>query len=203
MTQTRIVTIPSAEGSLEGRLDIGARSDGCALLLCHPHPQYGGNMDDGVLETVADALASRAAATLRFNFRGVGASTGRYDGGRGEVDDVETAARYLIELDAARPLWLAGYSFGSAMAWAALRSLAPARVILIAPPIGAMGYPARPTLAARVDVIAGDADDFVDRDALRTWVDDAAPQIVLHEVAGADHFFSGRHAELARAAASL
>lgn len=203
MPQTRIVTIASAEGSLEGRLDSGARADGCAVLLCHPHPQYGGSMDDDVLGTVADALASRAAALLRFNFRGVGASTGEHDAGRGEVDDVEAAARYLHELDATRPLWLVGYSFGSWMAWSALRSLAPERVILIAPPVGPLDYVARPSLSARVDAIAGDADAFVDSEVLRTWARMAAPRIVLHEIEDADHFFAGRYRELAKVIAAL
>jgi alpha/beta superfamily hydrolase len=203
MSATRIVTIASPEGSLEGRLDVGARRDGCALLLCHPHPQYGGSMDDDVLGTVADALVARSASMLRFNFRGVGASTGRYDGGRGEIEDVEAAARHLAALDPSRALWLCGYSFGSWMAWSALRSLEPERVILIAPPVGALDYPRRPALNARVDVIAGAADQFVDREALDAWSRDAAPCVVLHEIEGADHFFGGRYAELARIAAAL
>jgi len=76
-------------------------------------------------------------------------------------------------------------------------------VLLIAPPVGALDYPPRPRLAARVDAIAGDADSFVDRDALRAWSRDAAAQVVLHEIEGADHFFSGHYAALARTVASM
>lgn len=197
------VTIPAPEGSLEGRLEVGADARGPALLLCHPHPQYGGNMDDGVLAAVAGALAPRMGACLYFNFRGVGASTGAFDGGRGEIADVEAAARFLDAERGTSRLWLCGYSFGSAMAWQALRSLAPERVLLVAPPIGRMTYPAMPGLEAPVDVVYGDADPFLDGAAIDAWARTAARHLRLHPIPGADHFFMGYQAELAAVVAAL
>jgi uncharacterized protein len=197
------VTIPSAEGSLEGRLEIGTDPRGPGLLLCHPHPQYGGSMHDSVLEAVAGALAPRTRACLYFNFRGVGASTGGFDGGRGEVADVEAAAHFLGAECGTSRLWLCGYSFGSAMAWLALRSLAPERVLLVAPPIGRMAYPAIPGLETPVDLVYGDADAFLDVAAIDAWVQTAARHVRLHPIGGADHFFMGYQAELAAVIAAL
>jgi alpha/beta superfamily hydrolase len=201
MTQRDYVTIPAPEGSLEGLLVAGTRAEGPALLLCHPHPQYGGSLDDGVLDVTAGAWSPHVADILRFNFRGVGGSSGSYDGGRGEVSDVETAAAWLA--GGAAPLWLGGYSFGSAMAWQSLRSLSPARVLLISPPVGAMTYPHYPGLSARVDVITGDRDAFVDLGRIEAWAGRAARDVHLHVVAGADHFFMGRQGELARLLRSI
>jgi len=192
------VTIPGPEGSLEGRLVAGTDPDGAALLLCHPHPQYGGTMYDRVLDAVANALAARVRSCLYFNFRGVGASSGRFDGGRGEVADVEAAARFLVDETGTPKLWLCGYSFGSAMVWQALRSLLPARVLLVAPPIGRMDYPSRPALDVPVDVVYGAADSFLDGAAIASWARTAARQIRLHAIEGADHFFGGHELELDR-----
>lgn len=203
MHEREYVTIPTAEGSLEALVERGGAPDGPILLLCHPHPQYGGSMDDTVIETVADALAPRLRAHVRFNFRGVGASTGRFDGGRGEVEDVESAAHEIAGRWPGTPLWLGGYSFGSAMVWQALRSLAPARVLLVAPPVGAMAFGRWPALAARVDVVFGDADQFLDAAMLATWARDAAPVVAVHRIDGADHFFGGRTRELRRIVAAL
>lgn len=203
MNEREHVTIPTAEGSLEALVERGGAPGGPILLLCHPHPQYGGSMDDTVLETVADALTPRLRAHVRFNFRGVGASTGRFDGGRGEIADVEAVAHEIERRWPDGALWLGGYSFGSAMAWQALRSLVPDRVLLVAPPVGAMAFGRWPALAARVDVVFGDADQFLDEEALTTWARDAAPAVTVHRIEGADHFFGGRARELGRVVAAL
>jgi alpha/beta superfamily hydrolase len=88
-----------------------------AVVVCHPHPLHGGNMDSRVVQGVAQACAAQGIAALRFNFRGVGGSGGRHSGGVGEVRDVAAAVAYLGEqVGAGAPLGLAGYSFGSLMA---------------------------------------------------------------------------------------
>jgi hypothetical protein len=197
MNRPHPLTIATAAGSLEAIAEDGGDAEGPALLLCHPHPQYGGSMDDTVLDIVAQALRSRVCGILRFNFRGVGASTGQYDGGRGEVADVEAAAHEAARRWPGRSLWLCGYSFGSAMVWQALRSVTPARVLLIAPPVGAMAFGQWPALAVRVDAIYGDDDSFIDADALTAWSRNAAPDVHLHVVPGADHFFAGEARTLA------
>jgi alpha/beta superfamily hydrolase len=192
--------IPTASGHLEACFDEGTGATR-AIVLCHPHPQYGGSMHDEVVGTVEAVARRHAFATLRFNFRGVGASTGRYDNGIGEVDDLLTALAWLRDRVAAMPIWLAGYSFGSNIVWRALeRAGDVAGVVLVAPPVAMMDFGARPAPRATVTLIAGDEDDYVDAAALRRWAADASSSPRVEIIAGADHFFSGGHAELAKAA---
>ncbi|HWP99559.1 MAG TPA: CocE/NonD family hydrolase [Vicinamibacterales bacterium] len=128
--------IPSADLELEGRLHLPDGAGPFAgVVVCHPHPQYGGDMRNNVVMTVCAALTAGGFAALRFNFRGVGRSGGAFDGGRGEGLDAAAAVSHLAALptiDATR-MGLAGYSFGALAALAAadarLRALA-----LIAPP---------------------------------------------------------------------
>jgi alpha/beta superfamily hydrolase len=176
-----------------------------AVVLCHPHPQYGGSMHDAVVDTVDGVARNHGFATLKFNFRGVGASSGRFDQGVGEVDDLLAALTWLRERAATLPVWLAGYSFGSNIVWRALeRAGEVAGILLIAPPIALMDFTARPTVGAPVAAIAGDRDDYVDATQLRSWAANAtagaAPTATVELIAGADHFFSGRYAALGQAA---
>ena len=190
--------IPSPAGHLEARFDeaVGATR---AMVLCHPHPQYGGTMDDAVVDTVAGAARRHGFSTLKFNFRGVGASGGRFDNGVGEVDDLLAALVWLRERVAAIPVWLVGYSFGSNIVWRAVeRSGELAGVVLVAPPVAMMDFTARPQSRATVTLIAGDADDYVDVADLRRWAGTVSANVEI--IAGADHFFSGRYAQLASAA---
>ncbi len=89
-----------------------------AAVVCHPHPLYGGSMDNNVVRAISQALVERGMAALVFNFRGVGGSQGSFDGGRGEQDDVRSALDWLCSRDDvdARRIGLAGYSFGAAVA---------------------------------------------------------------------------------------
>lgn len=187
-------TIPGQAGNLEAHLD--EVDDACAVaVLAHPHPQYGGSMHDAVLATAANVLLDHRTTCLRFNFRGVGASSGSYDQGQGEVNDVVAAAAWLREKYPSLPLWLSGYSFGASMVWQALSRTAYERAILIAPPVGIMDFNGS---ANAVQAIAGDRDDFVDADKFTTWLGADA-----HLIPGADHFFSGSHAQLASTLKSI
>lgn len=124
--------------ALEARVSIpgGARA---GAVLCHPHPLYGGDMESHVVILAAQACAARNVATLRFNFRGVGASTGKHDDGRGEQDDVRAAlAELRRRLPAGAPVALAGYSFGAAVAAAVAASTPIRGLALIAPPLRIM-----------------------------------------------------------------
>ncbi|MBX3706160.1 MAG: alpha/beta hydrolase [Pseudomonadales bacterium] len=185
--------IPSSQGHLEARLDRPTEPAGIAAVLCHPHPLYGGSLHDGVLDHAARALLGCGVSCLRFNFRGVGASDGRFDGGDGETDDLMDAVAWLRANETPRQLWLAGYSFGAHVVWQALgRGGEADRVLLVAPPVGRMAFAVR-RLACPVDVFAGDADEFIDQQALAAW-----DGVNVHLLAGADHFFVGCGADLER-----
>ena len=190
--------LPSSIGELEA---IFTEPDGAhaAIVLCHPHPQYGGDMHDAVIGTVESVASRNGFATLKFNFRGVGASAGRYDNGVGEVDDVLAAVAWLRAQIGARSIWLAGYSFGSNVVWRSLDSAGElAGVLLIAPPVGMMDFSARPTAPVSVTVIAGDADDYVDIAELGRWGRARTPPARIDVIDGADHFFSGAYPKVAR-----
>ena len=106
------LTIPVAHGQLEAILK-APPAPIAAAVICHPHPLGGGTMNNNVVYRAAKALADGGVATLRFNFRGVGASTGRHDGGAGEEDDARAALDVLAQLHPGLPLWMAGFSFGA------------------------------------------------------------------------------------------
>ena len=180
--------IEGPEGLLE--TEINARQGaGPVAIACHPHPQYGGTMHDAVLTTLEHALLAHDVGCIRFNFRGVGRSAGKFADGVGERDDLRAVAEWTRANYPGAPLWLAGYSFGASVAWATMSMLQPARAVLIAPPRGHISSPVEP--GTELDVVVGDADAFVDHEAL-----DKIGGIRVHRLAGADHFFSGAWTQL-------
>ena len=177
---------------LEGAIALGP-GPRAGVVVCHPHPQYGGDMDSPVVVTAARACARSGLATLRFNFRGVGGSTGGWDEGRGEQDDVRAALAHLAEaLGPTAPVALAGYSFGAAMAAQVAAAGQPlAGLLLIAPPLAMRGLPAPPAaVQGPVLVVAGSADTYCPATAL-TALAMAWPAASVTVLDGADHFFFG------------
>ncbi|MDA8702929.1 hypothetical protein N9M30_03130 [Pseudomonadales bacterium] len=219
MTPERIF-IAGPEGQLEAELARPTQVGKIAALLCHPHPLYGGSMHDGVLQTAGDACLAENIATLKFNFRGVGASQGI--SGRGdfssslntdaklspEVGDVVAAFKWLTQTEQFNEIWVIGYSFGANMLWQALPELAhltsagqntPPKTLLIAPPNAAMTFSKQQGLREdlieeRISVVAGANDDYVDISALTEH-----HAIKTQVIADADHFFSGQHQALGKA----
>lgn len=163
------------------------------VVLCHPHPQYGGDMEGPVVVTAARACVRGHLATLRFNFRGVGASGGAWDEGRGEQDDVRDALAHLRGLlgPPAR-VALAGYSFGAAMAAAVAADGEPlAGLALIAPPLARRGLPALAVaLEGPLLIVAGSRDTYCPAEALASLAG-AWPNALVTVIDGADHFFFG------------
>jgi alpha/beta superfamily hydrolase len=173
-----------------------------AAILCHPHPLYGGTMDNLVVVHVARALLDRGMASLRFNFRGVGASEGHFADGQGELNDVGGAVDWLRTqpgMDWAH-LYLVGYSFG---AWVALNcALTDERIqgyAGIGFPAGRMLEQPTPSAAAYTRpklFLTGDADELTPLPALRDFLAGLAEPKTLHVLRAADHFFTGRTQEV-------
>src|SRR5207248_4559049 len=116
MIAERSTTVRAGAETLEARLAVppGAR---LGVVVAHPHPLYGGDMDNPVVARIVDVCTARGLATLRFNFRGVGGSSGRHDEGRGEQEDIRASVAYLTaSLGEGAQVALAGYSFGAAIA---------------------------------------------------------------------------------------
>ena len=194
--RTRRERIAGPAGAIECAIDEPADMPRGLAVICHPHPQAGGTLDNKVVQTLARAFAQLGLRSVRFNFRGIGASEGAWDGGRGEVDDalaVIGAYRHGAEAEAARalPLVLAGFSFGGYVAAEAARRLPEdakaARLVLVAPSTQKEQVPPVPSDTL---VIHGDADDVVPLAATLEW---ARPQsLPVTVVPGAGHFFHGR-----------
>ena len=203
MITERHVTLDGSAGvALEASLALppGATA---GVVVCHPHPLYGGDMDNPLVLDVRDACHDAGLATLRFNFRGTGRSTGRHDEGRGERDDVRTALAALSEhLPAKGTLALAGYSFGAAMASSVAAAGEPlGGLALIAPPFAVAAYRPPgplPNVRGPVLVVAGSADEYCPASALESlrtqW-----PKADVRVIHGADHFFGGHSAPLVEA----
>lgn len=182
-------------GRLEGYLEEGSVDAGA--VLCHPHPLYGGSMDDMVLQAIASPMTSSSMPVLRFNFRGVGASEGDYDKGEGEVDDLLSAIDHLRSVSPCREVIVAGYSFGAAVALKAARTLDCSHLMLVAPPLSLFRGASRPVVPTLV--IVGEADQLVDSAETAAWFEGAPA--VIESIAGADHFFFGAHDRISQAVA--
>ncbi len=192
------VVIPGPAGPLEGLLRAPAVPKGAALVA-HPHPGRGGTMHTKVVHRAARLLSRRfSLETLRFNFRGVGASAGAYDRGAGETEDVVAAAGWLRARRPEGPFVLAGFSFGSLCALRAAERVAPEVLLLIGVPVDGGEAVAVVPPATRVAWIQGGNDEFSAKEAAREIA--AARGWTFLVVPGADHFFSGQLAEFESAA---
>lgn len=189
------IAIPVGQYRLEGYWQAGALGKG--VVITHPHPLYGGTMNNPVVETVQRAFQQCGYASLRFNFRGVGSSQGNHDNGIGEQDDVRAAIAY-VENRNVRSVDLAGYSFG---AWVNSGVVANGRtsirsMVMISPPVGFIEFENISALTSLKLVVTGSKDDIAPaeqiRDLLPAWNPDAQFEIID----GCDHFYSGHLEEL-------
>ncbi len=159
-------------------------------VLCHPHPLYGGSLDDQVLGFLEQGCLQAGVAAVRFNFRGVGDSEGSHDGGGGEVDDLVAVCEWAR--DRALPLVVCGYSFGAGIAWRGASDVGAKALVLVAPPMAmveAIRPPAVPTM-----VFLGRHDELVNYEAMADHLADT-PAVI--ESLEADHFFFGQRERIA------
>jgi len=191
-------TIDGPAGPLEARIEVPAPGAAPAAVgvVCHPHPLYGGTMQNKVVHTLARAMQELGVPTVRFNFRGVGGSAGAYDGGAGELDDALAVCAWARRRWSCDMLWLAGFSFGAAVALQAAQSVAPGALVTVAPPVGRIIVTPVPRPACAWLVVHGDHDELVDAAEVRRWVGGYAPPPQLVVLERAEHFFHGRLGEL-------
>jgi len=188
--------IEGQAGALEAIVEETAVPGSSYGIVCHPHPLFGGTMDNKVVTTVARALHETGIPTVRFNFRGVGASAGEYDQGVGETTDADAVATWGARRWPGRDLVIAGFSFGAYVALRLAQQRVPRHLITVAPalePFDAFGMavPRCPWL-----VVQGDADDVVDPATVIDWVNGLDPKPRLVVLPGVGHFFHGRLREL-------
>jgi len=196
--------IAGPAGRLEAILELSAEHSPLgSVVVCHPHPQHGGTMHNKVAHTLARAFVQLGYAALRFNFRGIENSEGEYDEGMGELDDALAAISWMRARDPGARLWLAGFSFGAAIAVDAAVDTAVDGLVSVAPAItryasGPLAQPECPWL-----IVQGDQDELVDVEKTVEWVNGLLPGPELLIISGAEHFFHGRLVELREAIAEF
>lgn len=198
ITETPFIAGPA--GRLEALLESpGAGEPTGSAVICHPHPEHGGTMQNKVAHTLARAFVAKGFAALRFNFRGVGESEGKFDEGEGEVEDALAAVRMMKDRMGAGNLWLAGFSFGAAIAIHAAREARPDGLVSVAPAITRVST----RMAAQPDcpwlIIQGDEDELVPVAETIAFVNGLDPGPELRIFDGTEHFFHGKLVELRHA----
>lgn len=195
------LTLPGPSGALEALVETAAdEPEGVAPaafgVVCHPHPLYGGTLDNKVVYTLARAFVECGAPAIRFNFRGVGASAGAYDEGRGETEDALAVIGYGRRRWPGAALWLAGFSFGAAVAVRAAPHARPETLVTVAPGITRVALEDAPSPQGRWLLVQGDADEVIEPAAVLEWAQRQSPAPEIRRFSGAGHFFHGRLHEL-------
>jgi uncharacterized protein len=207
--QPETLLIAGPAGTLEAIIEDPAPGTppAACIVVCHPHPLHGGTMHNKVVTTLARAGNELGAPSLRFNYRGVGASEGSFDEGRGETEDALAAVAVARQRWPQAVLWLAGFSFGGHIALRASTrdGVNPARLVTVAPAftryyksVSEVLVPSCPWL-----VIQGDADEVIDPEEVLSWSAALQPPPQTAVLAGVGHFFHGRLNELRDAATAF
>lgn len=192
-------------GRLEGRYQQGEDPTSPIALVLHPHPQYGGTMNNKVVYSLYQVFAARNFAVLRFNFRGVGRSQGTYDGGTGELSDAAAALDWLQTIAPnARGCWIAGFSFG---AWISMQLLMRrpeiSGFISVSPPANIFDFSFLAPCPSSGLMLHGTDDDLVPPDDVRKLADKLSQQrgitVDYQTISGASHFYDNKLDEMTEA----
>ena len=194
-TQTQKSTVQGAAGAIEIATDLPAGTSRGVAVIAHPHPLFGGTMDNKVVQTLARAFTQCGWTAVRFNFRGVGATAGAHDEGRGELADMLAVVASATEAASTRALCLAGFSFGAFVtthAFAALHAVRPIdKLVLVGTSVTrSVAAPIDAAAHMRTLVLHGEQDDTVLLADVMNW---ARPQALpVTVIPGGGHFFHGQ-----------
>jgi len=203
---TAAVELAGPAGRLQALLAVPRGSLKGIAVICHPHPLYGGAMTNKVVHTLASCALKSDLCALRFNFRGVGDSAGRYDSARGETDDTLAAVTWLRAKFPDQPLLLAGFSFGAYVALKAATQARPAWLVSVSVPLGRIrglsGKSENEALPEQPDcpwlAVHSRDDEVVDYDETQRLLAGYRPPPQLETMQGAGHFYHGRLGDLQR-----
>jgi alpha/beta superfamily hydrolase len=188
MTEEQIF-FDSGELKIEGLLENLQGEKG--LIVTHPHPLYGGEMRNNVVEAITQAYREEGYSTLRFNFRGVGKSEGSYEDGKGEQEDVRAALNFFSGLGK-RNIDLAGYSFGAWVNALGMEKLDQAkRIVMVSPPVNFVNFDFLKYNPKIQITIVGNRDDIAGYKILEKLMPEWNPEATLRIIEGADHFYWG------------
>jgi len=193
------VTLPGPVGDLEAAIDL-PDDDVAALplviVVCHPLPTEGGTMHNKVVTMVARSARELGATSVRFNFRGTGASAGTFDNGVGELDDLAAVVEWVRRERPGHTLWLAGFSFGAYVSLRAADAVQPDLLISVAPPAGRWDFESIVLPTCPWLVIQGESDEIVDPQAVYDWLQTSGAQAELVRMPETSHFFHRRMIDL-------
>ena len=168
------------------------------VVVTHPHPLYGGDMHNNVVETILQAYGDKGYTTLRFNFRGMGQSEGSYDEGIGEQEDVRAALAYLGGMGKTS-IDLAGYSFGVWVNALGLKGFDQARrTVMVSPPVNFLDFSFLYYSEKIQLVIAASQDDIGPPDMIKEMIPVWNPEARFEIIQGADHFYWGKNGDIKR-----
>ena len=196
--------IPGPAGELEALLTVPEYANPKAVgLICHPHPLHAGTMHNKVVSTVARSLRDAGIINLRFNFRGVGNSEGKFADAISETDDALACVKWLAQHWPHAQLWLTGFSFGSYVAYRGCQAAKASRLVCIAPAVHHYDFNAIDLPTCPWWVLQPEADEVVPPDQVFKWVDqlDAKPTVIRFP--DTSHFFHGQLIALRQALATI
>lgn len=179
----------SGKYELEGLFDKNGMDNGVAIT--HPHPLYGGDMNNFIVELIARAYQKKGFTTLRFNFRGTANSQGTYDDGSGEQEDVHAAISTLAKMGI-KKIDLAGYSFGAWVnALAISKNTTVRNMTMVSPPVSFLDFSSIDSIPCLKMVVTGSRDDIAPADRIKAICPEWNQNARLEIIKGADHFYSG------------
>jgi len=161
-------------------------------IICHPHPLYGGTLQNKVVHTLAKACLELGMPAIRFNFRGVGKSEGHFEHGLGEQQDCIAVATWARQQYPERPIWLAGFSFGSFVVYQAFTEIKAQRILLVAPPVGLFQFQSMDNISIPWCVIQGKDDEITPPDSVEAWVKGQRSPPKFFYLDDVSHFFHGK-----------
>jgi alpha/beta superfamily hydrolase len=191
------IIIPGPSGDLESIVN-GSETHppSKVAIICHPHSLYGGTMNNKVVTTLARTFKELGFAVVRFNFRGVGKSSGTYTNGDGEADDLRAIIAWKHKTWGEQPLALAGFSFGSYVAAKVAAKIKITNLVLIAPPANHFAFTKLTRFPCPCIILQGELDEIVPATVVSEWVKTVKSPIKLINLPKATHFFHGHLGEL-------
>jgi uncharacterized protein len=187
--------IPAPAGQLEIATTTANKNSSPITIICHPHPLYGGTMQNKVVTTLAKTFQELEFSTVRFNFRGIGKSTGSYDNGIGEAEDLRAIINWVKQVLPNQKIYLAGFSFGACIAIKVATEIVPEELICVAPGVEHFDVSTLQVPCPWI-LIQGTADEVVPPHLVYAWAKTQHIQPEIIEIEGASHFFHGKLVEL-------
>jgi alpha/beta superfamily hydrolase len=165
-------------------------------VICHPHPLHGGTMHNKVVTTLAKTFRELGMPSVRFNYRGVGKSVGKFADGIGETDDLLAVVRWAQETNPEKKLWLAGFSFGAFVSARAAAKLDVAQLVSVAPQVSRFIEDKIPEILIPWVLAQGEQDEVIPPEEVFAWIETLKHPPVLIRMPAAGHFFHGKLTEL-------